>query len=87
MATYLMHLRQLPRPPLGKSDHDVIYLLPKYKARLKQEKPAVKEIALWSGVCKERLRDYYEDTNWHIFFANCANANELTDNNILYYFL
>ena len=31
------------RAPLGKSDHDMIYLLPKYIQKLKQNKPALKK--------------------------------------------
>lgn len=54
------------------------HLLPTYKARLKQEKPTVREVTLWSEVCKERLRDCFDDTNWDIFCDNCVSANELT---------
>lgn len=61
------------------SDHNVIHLLPMYKAKLKQEKPTVREVALWSDVCKERLRDCYDDTNWDIFFDNCVNADKITE--------
>ncbi|KAK0144639.1 hypothetical protein N1851_016981 [Merluccius polli] len=56
--------KAVPRPPLGKSDHSVIHLLPRYKAKIKQEKPTVKEVALWSDACKERLRDCFDYTDW-----------------------
>lgn len=29
-------------PPLGKSDHNVVHLFPRYRAKIKQEKPIVK---------------------------------------------
>lgn len=66
-------------PTLGKSDYNIIHLLHTYKAKLKQEKPAVREVTLWSEVCKERLRDCFDDTNWDIFFDNCVSTNELTE--------
>ena len=43
-------------PPLGRSDHNVIHLLPKYRQKLKREKPAVKDIQVWSKEAIEELR-------------------------------
>ncbi len=67
------------RPPLGKSDHNVIHLLPKYKAVVKKTKPVTKEIQVWSDKSKEQLRDCFDDTNWDIFFESCQDLDELTD--------
>ncbi len=36
------------RPPLGRSDHNVVHLLPKYHQKLKREKPVVKHIQIWT---------------------------------------
>lgn len=44
------------RPPLGKSDHNVIHLLPKYRAMAKTMKPVTKQIQVWSDSCTEQLR-------------------------------
>lgn len=54
------------RPPLGKSDHNVVHLLPKYKAVIKRTKPAVKQIQVWSDKSKEQLRGCFDTTNWDI---------------------
>ncbi|KAK1806288.1 hypothetical protein P4O66_000165 [Electrophorus voltai] len=35
-------------PPFGKSDHAAIFLLPKYKQRLKRETPVQREVARWT---------------------------------------
>ncbi len=67
------------RPPLGKSDHNVIHLLPKYKAVVKRTKPVTKEIRVWPNKSKEQLRDCFIDTNWDIFFESCQDLDELTD--------
>lgn len=67
------------RPPLGKSDHNVIHLLPKYKATLKRTKPAIKQIPVCSATNKDRLRDCLDNTNWDLFFESCQDGNELTD--------
>ncbi len=67
------------RPPLGKSDHNVIHLLPKDRAAVKAAKPVIKQIHVWSDRCKERLKDCFEETNWDIFFQSCQDADELTD--------
>lgn len=67
------------RPPLGKSDHNVIHLLPKYKAMLKRTKPVIKQIQTWSGTNKDQLRDCFDNTNWDTFFESCQDGNELTD--------
>lgn len=75
------------RPPLGESDHNVIHLLPKNKARIKQEKPVVKEIKQWSDACNDRLWHCFDDTDWDFFFFffdNCTDANELSETITLY---
>lgn len=67
------------RPPLVKSDHNVIHLLPKYKAMVKRVKPVTRQIQVWSDRCKKQLRDCFEDTIWDIFFQSCQDVDELTD--------
>ncbi|KAK1793779.1 hypothetical protein P4O66_001511 [Electrophorus voltai] len=43
--------KALAHPPFGKSDHATIFLLPKYKQRLKWEAPVQREVARWIGGC------------------------------------
>ncbi|KAK1806281.1 hypothetical protein P4O66_000150 [Electrophorus voltai] len=40
--------KALAHPPFGKSDHAAIFLLPKYKQRLKRDAPVQREIARWT---------------------------------------
>lgn len=63
-------------PPLGRSDHNVIHLLLKYKALVK---PVTKAEQVWSDECKEGLRDRLEDTVWDVFFKSYIDAHEITD--------
>lgn len=67
------------RPALEKSDHNVVHLLPRYRAKLKEEKPVTKDIWLWTDDCREELRDCLEETDKQIFFDSCANPHELAD--------
>lgn len=67
------------RLPLGKPDHNVIHLLPKYKAVVKRMKIVQKQIQVWSDKSKEQLRDCFDDTNWDMFFESCQDGDELTD--------
>ncbi len=59
--------RTICRPPLWKSDHNVIDFLPKYRAAVKTAKPLLKQIHVWSDRCKERLKDCFEEINWDFF--------------------
>lgn len=40
--------KAISRLPLGKSDHNVIHLLPKYRGLVKRTKPVTKQVKVWS---------------------------------------
>lgn len=48
------------RFPLGISDHNVVHLLPKYKAVVKRVKPVTRQIQGWSNDSKEQLRACFD---------------------------
>ena len=67
------------RPALGRSDHVVLHLVPKYRQLLKTDKPSIKTISDWSYNSSESLKACFESTDWDVFFdANLA-PDELTD--------
>lgn len=66
------------RPALGKSDHYVIHLLPRYRAVLKREKTVTKEITTWTEDCREEMRCELETTDW-LFLNSCETPHELID--------
>ena len=69
------------RPPLGKSDHDVVHLVPAYKQKLKAEKKKKKtrEIKKWTSGGMEELRGCFESTEWSVFFDSCSSHDELDE--------
>ncbi|XP_071953435.1 uncharacterized protein [Antedon mediterranea] len=56
-----------PKAGLGKSDHKMIHLIPAYKQKLKQSKPMVKEIKVWTNDSMEEFKGCLEATNWDVF--------------------
>ena len=60
--------RALCRAPLGKSDHNVIHLLSKYRVKIKREHPTVKEVQVWDERCQDMLQGCFGITDWEIFF-------------------
>ncbi|KAK1805267.1 hypothetical protein P4O66_019608 [Electrophorus voltai] len=55
--------KALAHPPCGKSDHAAIFLLPKYKQRLKWEAPVQREFARWTHKSVAAL----DDADWDMF--------------------
>ncbi len=71
--------KSVNRPPLGKSDHNVIHLLPKYRQKVRREKPHLKTVQQWSEEGEEELRHCFDTTDWTMFFDTCADPQDLTD--------
>lgn len=55
------------RPLFGKSDHVAIFLMPKYKQRLKQEVPAWREVSHWTDQSVAALQDSLDDADWDMY--------------------
>ena len=55
--------RPVFRPPLGRSDHNVFHLLPKYRQKVKTEETQTKSCQLWTHDSIEELRGCFEATN------------------------
>ncbi len=53
--------------PLGSADHNIVFLLPQYRQRLKREKPATYSINQWSKDATARLQGSLACTDWSIF--------------------
>lgn len=52
--------RVTPLPPLGKSDHNLIYLQPHYTPQYKRQPITTPSIRRWSPEMEDALRDCYE---------------------------
>ena len=72
-------------PPLGRSDHNVVNLLPKYRQKLNQESSQVHTIKHRTPDNAETLRGCFEATDWNVFFDGCeSDQDTLTDTIISY---
>ena len=69
----------ISRPPLGKSDHNVMLLLPAYRQKLKTEKPQVKTVKKWTPESLMSLQGCFECTNWEVFKDSCNSFDEYVD--------
>lgn len=51
--------KSLQRAPLGLSDHSVVYLVPTYKPVLKETKPELRLLPLWTTEAVQELQDCF----------------------------
>ncbi len=65
--------KSLPHPPLGKSDHSSVLLLPAYRQKLKRETPALRMIQLWSDQSDSMLQDCFDYVDW-----KCSELHTMT---------
>ncbi|XP_023812835.1 uncharacterized protein LOC111947686 [Oryzias latipes] len=55
-----------PLPPLGRSDHSLVHLSSAYTPVVKQQKPQIKTVKIWTEEVTERLRDCFSTTDWDV---------------------
>jgi hypothetical protein len=66
-------------PNLGRSIHQMVQLIPVYKQRLKQSKPVVKTVKVWSQESADSLNACFECTDWDVFLDDGSPLDETTD--------
>ena len=59
---YLAHCK----PPLGRSDHSSVHLVPRYRQLLKRQKPIVRSVNQWNKASSDELRGCFECTLWNV---------------------
>ncbi|RXN19906.1 hypothetical protein ROHU_025425 [Labeo rohita] len=62
-----------------KSDHAAIFLMPKYKQRLKQDVPVQREVARWTDQSVATLQDALDDADWDMFRLSSDDINVFTE--------
>ena len=73
-------------PPLGKSDHEMVLLMPNYKTKLIDSPPVEKEVFVYNKEACTKMTDCFELTDWNVFTDSCAdNLDELNDHVSCYY--
>ncbi|XP_049333313.1 uncharacterized protein LOC125801152 [Astyanax mexicanus] len=58
--------RAIPLPPLGKSDHNLVFLQPQYKPLVLRQPTTTRSFRVWSPEAEEALRDCYDTTDWSV---------------------
>jgi hypothetical protein len=66
-------------PPIGRSDHTMIYCLPTYIRKLERQKAMIKTIRQSTEVAAEQLGGCFACTDWNIFDVTTTNINEYTN--------
>ena len=61
-------------PPVGLSDHNLVYLLPKYVQKVRRIKPVTATRLVWSPEACDALLGELECTDWSVFYNECINA-------------
>ena len=55
-----------PLPPLGRSDHNLVHLLPAYIPVVKKQPPTTRYVKKWSEETSMALRDCFESMDWEV---------------------
>ncbi|XP_071950788.1 uncharacterized protein [Antedon mediterranea] len=66
-------------PKLGKSDHNLIILQPKYHPLVQRQKPRVITVKKWTQDAIEQLKCEFETTDWSVFTENSNGSDEVTE--------
>ncbi|KAK1786155.1 hypothetical protein P4O66_017870, partial [Electrophorus voltai] len=65
--SYKDSYKALAHPPFGKLDHTAIFLIPKYKQRLKRKALVQREVARWTDQSVATLQDALDDADCDMF--------------------
>ncbi|KAK1805843.1 hypothetical protein P4O66_012893 [Electrophorus voltai] len=71
--------KALSHPPFGKSDHAAIFLIPKYKQRLKLEAPVQREVTCWTEQSVAALQNALDDADWDMFRHSTDDVSEFME--------
>ena len=66
-------------PSLGRSVHNVIHLLPRYRQRLKTSKPTTRTIRMMTPEAAETLDGCFHCTDWDTLLEACSSLDEQVD--------
>ncbi|XP_071944816.1 uncharacterized protein [Antedon mediterranea] len=75
--------RSLKRPPLGESDHNLIYMIPRYRCQFKREAVKSRMISKWTPDNIMKLQGCFDCTDWNAF-KDSSDINLCTESVISY---
>ena len=73
------------RPPLGRSDHNIVQFIPRYRPLVQRVPPVTRTIKEWSDAAAEKLRDSLDCTDWDVFVYSSSDLSELIESMCGYY--
>ncbi|XP_023808257.1 uncharacterized protein LOC111946947 [Oryzias latipes] len=69
-----------PLPRLGRSDHNLVHLSSAYTPVVKQQKPQIKTVKIWTEEVTGRVRDCFSTTDWDVLCSpHGEDIDSLTD--------
>lgn len=71
--------KSVPMPSLGRSLHNLVRLLPIYKARLKSQKPKKRVVRRWSLEASLALNACFDCTDWEVIMESSETIDEAVD--------
>lgn len=66
-------------PPLGRSDHNLVSLVPKYRPLVQREPPVTRSVLSWTKEAWDSLKGCFDCTDWSVFTQAAQNVNELAE--------
>ena len=66
-------------PSLGRSDHNIVQLIPRYRSLVQREPTVTRTIKEWSDDAVEKLKGSLGCTDWDVFVDSSSDINELTE--------
>ena len=64
---------------LGESDHNLVFVRPKYLPIVQRIKPKTVLVKNWTAEAITRLQGAFECTDWNVFLESAVNINELAE--------
>jgi len=65
-------------PPLGRSDHNIVQLIPRYRPLVQREPTVTRTMKEWSDDAVEKLKGSLDCTDWDVSLNSSSDINELT---------
>ena len=63
-------------PPVGKSDHNAIHLIPAYRPKIQSDPIVKKSVKVWTPESEEQLRGCFECTEWSMLVDSCDSVSD-----------
>ena len=66
-------------PPLGRSNHTIVHLIPRYRPLVQREPTVARAVKEWSAYAVQNLKGSLDCTDWDIFVDSSINISKQTE--------